>query len=159
LSQDRKTIIVFSSDLDKAMAAFTIAAGALAMGSEVTMYFTFWGLNILRKSQKVTVKKDLVERVFSAVMPRGPERLGISKMNYGGLGARVMRWIMARKNVQPLTELMETAQSLGVQMIACTMSMDIMGITKEELIDGIGYAGVATYLTEADKASLNLFIG
>lgn len=159
VSVDRKTIIVFSGDLDKAMAAFTIATGALAMGCQVTMFFTFWGLNILRKPEKVSVKKGFVERLLGFVMPRGPGRLGISKMNYGGLGARMMRKVMKDKNVQSLPELMETARSLGVDIIACTTSMDVMGITKEELIDGIGYAGVATYLAEADRSGLNLFIG
>lgn len=159
VSADRKTIIVFSGDLDKAIAAFTIATGALAMGSQVTMFFTFWGLNILRKPEKVNVKKGFIERVLGFMMPRGPERLGISKMNYGGLGSKMMRKVMKDKNVQSLSELMETAKSLGGNIIACTTSMEVMGLTKEELIDGIGYAGVATYLAEADKAGLNLFIG
>ncbi len=156
---DKKTIIVFSGELDKAMAAFTIATGALAMGSEVTMFFTFWGLNILRKSQKVRVKKGFIEKMFGIMMPRGPEKLGLSKMNFGGMGAALMKSVMKKKDVQSLPELIETARSLGVKIIACTMSMDVMGITKEELVDGIEYAGVATYLGEADKAGVNLFIG
>ncbi|HHW03185.1 MAG TPA: hypothetical protein GXX35_10310 [Thermoanaerobacterales bacterium] len=155
---NKKTIIVFSGDLDKAMAAFIIATGAAAMGDEVTMFFTFWGLNILRKAKKVQVKKDFLERMFGFMMPRGPEKLGLSKMNFGGLGAKMMRYIMKRKNVNTLTELMENARALGVRIIACTMSMDVMGIKKEELIDGIDYAGVATYLGEADEANVNLFI-
>lgn len=155
---NKKTIIVFSGDLDKAMAAFIIATGAAAMGDDVTMFFTFWGLNILRKAKKVRVQKDFLERMFGFMMPRGPEKLGLSKMNFGGLGAKMMRYIMKRKNVNTLTELMENAQALGVKIIACTMSMDVMGIKKEELIDGIDYAGVATYLGEADEANVNLFI-
>ncbi|AYO29909.1 hypothetical protein D2962_04185 [Biomaibacter acetigenes] len=155
---NKKTIIVFSGDLDKAMAAFIIATGAAAMGDDVTMFFTFWGLNILRKAKKVQVRKDFLERMFGFMMPRGPEKLGLSKMNFGGLGAKMMRYIMKRKNVNTLTELMENAQALGVKIIACTMSMDVMGIKKEELIDGIDYAGVATYLGEADEANVNLFI-
>ncbi|MDN5303034.1 MAG: hypothetical protein PWQ60_2548 [Thermoanaerobacteraceae bacterium] len=155
---NKKTIIVFSGDLDRAMAAFIIATGAAAMGDDVTMFFTFWGLNILRKAKKVQVKKDFIERMFGFMMPRGPEKLGLSKMNFGGLGAKMMRYIMKRKNVNTLTELMENAQALGVKIIACTMSMDVMGIKKEELIDGIDYAGVATYLGEADEANVNLFI-
>jgi len=156
--ENKKTIIVFSGDLDKAMAAFIIATGAAAMGDDVTMFFTFWGLNILRKAKKVQVKKDFLERMFGAMMPRGPEKLGLSKMNFGGLGTKMMRYIMKKKNVNTLTELMENARALGVKMIACTMSMDVMGIKKQELIDGIEYAGVATYLGEADEANVNLFI-
>jgi peroxiredoxin family protein len=155
---NKKTIIVFSGDLDRAMAAFIIATGAAAMGDDVTMFFTFWGLNILRKAKKVQVKKDFLERIFGIMMPRGPEKLGLSKMNFGGLGAKMMRYIMKKKNVNTLTELMENAQAMGVKIIACTMSMDVMGIRKEELIDGIDFAGVATYLGEADEANMNLFI-
>jgi peroxiredoxin family protein len=123
------------------------------------MFFTFWGLNVLRKSQKVQVKKGFIEKMFGLMMPRGPEKLGLSKMNFGGMGAAMMKHVMKRKNVQSLPELIETAQALGVKIIACTMSMDVMGIGKEELVDGIEYAGVATYLGEADKAGVNLFIG
>lgn len=155
---NKKTIIVFSGDLDRAMAAFIIATGAAAMGDDVTMFFTFWGLNILRKAKKVQVKKDFLERIFGIMMPRGPEKLGLSKMNFGGLGAKMMRYIMKKKNVNTLTELMENARAMGVKIIACTMSMDVMGIRKEELIDGIDFAGVATYLGEADEANMNLFI-
>lgn len=155
---DKKTIIVFSGDLDKALAAFTIATGALAMGSEVTMFFTFWGLNVLRKDRKIRVKKGFIQRMFGAMMPRGAERLGLSKMNFGGLGAAMMKRVMRDKNVQSLPDLIATAQGLGVKIIACTMSMDVMGIGKEELIDGIEYAGVATYLGEAGDAGVNLFI-
>ncbi|MGB9812198.1 MAG: DsrE/DsrF/DrsH-like family protein [Thermovenabulum sp.] len=154
----KKTIIVFSGDLDKAMAAFIIANGAAAMGDEVTMFFTFWGLNILRKPEGVKVKKSFLENMFGKMMPRGAERLGLSKMNFGGLGAKMMKYIMKKKNVNTLGELIENAKALGVRLIACTMSMDVMGIRKEELIDGIDFAGVATYLAEADEANLNLFI-
>ncbi|MGB9840655.1 DsrE/DsrF/DrsH-like family protein [Thermovenabulum sp.] len=154
----KKTIIVFSGDLDKAMAAFIIANGAAAMGDEVTMFFTFWGLNILRKPEGAKVKKGFLENMFGKMMPRGAERLGLSKMNFGGLGAKMMKYIMKKKNVNTLTELIENAKALGVRLIACTMSMDVMGIRKEELVDGIDFAGVATYLAEADEANLNLFI-
>lgn len=154
----KKTIIVFSGDLDKAMASFIIANGAAAMGDEVTMFFTFWGLNILRKAQKVRVKKNFMEKMFGWMMPRGSEKLGISKMNFGGMGAKMMRMIMKQKNVNTLNELVESAQAMGVKMLACTMSMDVMGLHKEELIDGIEYVGVATYLGEADEANVNLFI-
>lgn len=155
---DKKTIIVFSGDMDKVMASLIIANGAAAMGSEVTMFFTFWGLNVLRKAKKVQVKKDFMERMFGWMMPRGAEKLGLSKMNFGGMGAAMMKNIMKKKNVNTLPELIESAQMMGVKMIACTMSMDVMGIREEELIDGIELAGVATYLGESDEANVNLFI-
>jgi len=158
LEGKRKTIIVFSGDLDKAMAAFIIANGAAAMGDKVTMFFTFWGLNILRKARKVKVKKNFIEKLFSWMMPRGADKLGLSKMNFMGIGAKMMKMIMKQKKVNSLPELIETAQALGVEILACTMSMDVMGIKKEELIDGIDYAGVATYLGEADQSNVNLFI-
>ncbi|MDI3522982.1 MAG: hypothetical protein PWP43_1164 [Bacillota bacterium] len=158
MREDKKTLIVFSGDLDKAMAAFIIATGAAAMGNEVTMFFTFWGLNILRKAKRVQVKKNLLEKLFGWMMPRGPEKLGLSKMNFAGLGPWMMKLMMRQKNVNTLPELIEQAQALGVKIIACSMSMDIMGIHPEELIDGIEYAGVASYLGEADEANVNLFI-
>ncbi len=158
MENKRKTIIVFSGDLDKAMAAFIIANGAAAMGDKVTMFFTFWGLNILRKARKVKVKKNFMEKLFGWMMPRGADKLGLSKMNFMGMGAKMMKMIMKQKKVNTLPELIETAQALGVEMLACTMSMDVMGIKKEELIDGIDYAGVATYLGEADQSNVNLFI-
>ncbi|SHF44965.1 Peroxiredoxin family protein [Desulfofundulus australicus DSM 11792] len=154
----KKTIIVFSGDLDRVMAAFIIANGAAAMGDEVTMFFTFWGLNVLRKPEKVKVKKSFLQALFGWMMPRGADRLGISKMNFGGLGARMMKIVMKQQNVTPLTELIASAREQGIKMIACTMSMDVMGIRKEELIDGLEFAGVATYLAEADEANVNLFI-
>ncbi|NLY49445.1 MAG: hypothetical protein GX062_00320 [Firmicutes bacterium] len=159
MQQNKKTLIVFSGDLDKALAAFIIANGAAAMGSEVTMFFTFWGLNILRRAKGVHVKKSFLERLFGSMMPRGANKLGLSKLNFGGLGAKLMKFIMKQKNVNTLPELIEQAQALGVKMVACSMSMDVMGIRPEELIEGIEYAGVATYLGEADEANVNLFIG
>jgi peroxiredoxin family protein len=156
--QDKTTMIVFDGDLDKAIASFIIATGAAAMGKKVTMFFTFWGLNILRKDQNIPVKKGFLEKMFAWMMPRGPEKLGISKMNYGGLGAKMMKYIMKKKNVATLAELMRLAKELDVEMIACTMSMDVLGIKEEELIDGLKFAGVATYLAEADQANINLFI-
>ncbi|HRU41861.1 MAG TPA: DsrE/DsrF/DrsH-like family protein, partial [Candidatus Diapherotrites archaeon] len=153
-----KTMIMFSGDLDKAMAGLIIANGAAAMGDEVTMFFTFWGLNILRKAQKIKVRKSFMEKMFGFMMPRGADKLGLSKMNMGGMGTLMMKGIMRKKRVSSLPELIESAQDLGVKFIACTMSMDVMGIKPEELIDGVEYAGVATYLGEADEANVNLFI-
>lgn len=154
----KKTIIVFSGDLDRVMAAFIIANGAAAMGDDVTMFFTFWGLNALRRPEKVAVKKNFLQAMFGWMMPRGADRLGISKMNFGGLGARMMKLVMKQQNVTPLPELIKTAQEQGIKMVACTMSMDVMGIRQQELIDGLEFAGVASYLAEADEANVNLFI-
>ncbi len=154
----KKTIIVFSGDFDKAMAAFVIANGAAAMGDDVTMFFTFWGLNILRRPEKVKAKKSFLQGMFGKMMPRGLGKLGLSKMNFGGMGARMMKMVMKQQNVASLEELFATAREQGVKMVACTMSMDVMGLSKEELVDGLEYAGVASYLAEADEANVNLFI-
>lgn len=153
-----KTMIMFSGDLDKAMAGLIIANGAAAMGDDVTIFFTFWGLNILRKAQKINIRKSFVEKMFGWMMPRGPEKLGISKMNFGGIGTAMMKDVMRKKKVSSLPVLIRSAQEIGVKFIACTMSMDVMGIKPEELIDGVELAGVATYLGEADEANVNLFI-
>ena len=158
MDKTKKTIIVFSGELDKVMAAFVIANGAAAMGDEVTMFFTFWGLNALRKPEKIKVKKGFLQAMFGWMMPRGAARLGISNMNFGGMGAVMMKMVMKQRNVDSLPEMIQTAREQGIKMIACTMSMDVMGITGEELIDGLELAGVATYLSEADEANVNLFI-
>jgi len=152
------TIVLFSGDMDKAMASMIIGQGSAAMGKNVTIFCTFWGLNLLRKTKKVKVKKSFIEAMFGAMMPRGPKKMGISKMNFGGMGAKMMKSVMKKKNVHSLEDLVAEAMAAGVHFIACTMSMDVMGIHKEELIDGIDYAGVATYLAESDKAGVTLFI-
>lgn len=158
MNPDKKTIIVFSGDLDKVMAALIIANGAIAMCDDVTIFFTFWGLNALRKPKKVKVRKGFLEAIFGAMMPRGTEAMGLSKMNFGGLGGKMMRYMMKKKNVSSLAELLKSAQEMGVTLIACSMSMDVMGIKKEELIDGVEIGGVATYLGSASDAGVNLFI-
>lgn len=157
-AQKQTTMVVFSGDLDKAMASFIIATGAAAMGNRVTMFFTFWGLNILRKEQHVPVQKGFLEKMFERMMPRGPGKLGISKLNMGGMGRTMMKHIMKKKNVASLPELIQLAKELDVEMIACTMSMDVLGIKEEELVDGLKFAGVATYLAEAEQSRVNLFI-
>ncbi|MGL5379592.1 DsrE/DsrF/DrsH-like family protein, partial [Clostridium sp.] len=153
-----QTMVVFSGDLDKAIASFIIANGAVAMGKKVTMFFTFWGLNVLRKEEKVKVPKNIIEKAFGMMMPRGSKKLGLSKMNMGGMGAQMIRGVMKNKNIQSLEDLIEAAIESGVEIVACSMSMDVMGIKKEELIDGISYGGVGYYLGEADDANVNLFI-
>ena len=154
-----QTIVVFSDALDKALAAFIIANGAAAMGGQVTLFFTFWGLNLLRRSQPVQVRKTLVERMFGRMMPRGPDKATLSKMNMAGVGTAMIKDIMRKKNVLSLPDLIRTAQEGGVRMVACTMTMDLMGIRREELIDGVEEGGVAAYLDRANFANVNLFIG
>jgi NADPH-dependent 2,4-dienoyl-CoA reductase/sulfur reductase-like enzyme/peroxiredoxin family protein/TusA-related sulfurtransferase/rhodanese-related sulfurtransferase len=155
---DGKTIIVFSGDLDKVLASFIIANGAAAMGREVTMFFTFWGLNVLRKSEKQDVKKSMIEGMFGSMMPRGMGRLKLSKMNMGGLGTAMMKKVMKDKNIDTLEDLVKKAMANGVKIIACTMSMDVMGIKQEELIDGVELGGVGAYLGDAEESNVNLFI-
>jgi len=153
-----KSMVVFSGDLDKALAALIIANGAASMGRKVTMFFTFWGLNILRKSEKVHVKKNFMEAMFGIMMPHGSKKLGLSKMNMMGMGSKMIRGVMKSKNVTSLEELLRSAMDSGVRIVACQMSMDIMGIKPEELIDGVEIAGVATFLGSAEQSDTNLFI-
>lgn len=155
---DGKTLIVFSGDLDKVLASFVIANGAAAMGRPVTMFFTFWGLNVLRKTEKQNIKKPLIDAMFGKMMPQGVSKLKLSKMHMGGMGTAMMRKVMKDKNIDSLEDLVNKAMQNGVKMIACTMSMDVMGITKEELIDGVEFAGVGAYLGDAEESNVNLFI-
>ena len=157
-SNKNATIVVFSGDLDKMIASMIIAQGAAAQGKEVTMFFTFWGLNALRKSAFVKTKKTLIEKMFGFMMPRGAGKLKLSKMNMLGMGAKMIKGIMRHKNVDDLPTMIQNAQAVGVKMIACTMSMDLMGIKKEELIDNIEYAGVATYIAANELSHTTLFI-
>ena len=157
-SKNAQTIVVFSGDLDKAMAAFIIANGAKASGKDVTLFFTFWGLNILRKDNVSVKKENVVDKMFGMLMPKGADKLTLSKMNMGGLGSMMMRRVMKNKNVSSLKELIEDAQKSGIKFIACQMSMDVMGLTKEELIDGIEIGGVASYIDASSNANSNLFI-
>lgn len=153
-----KSMVVFSGDLDRALAALIIANGAASMGRKVTMFFTFWGLNILRKSNRVKVQKNLIEKMFGFMMPRGAGKLGLSRMNMFGMGPKMIRGIMKKKNVSSLEELLRSAMAGGVRIVACQMSMDIMGIRQEELIDGVEIAGVATFLGSAEQSDTSLFI-
>lgn len=150
------TMVVFSGDLDKAIAAFIIANGALTMGKKVTMFFTFWGLSILKK--KNLSKKNFIEKMFAMMLPKNSKDLPVSKMNFFGIGAKMIRSVMKKKNIMSLEELIKKAIDSGVNITACTMSMDVMGISKDELIDGINYGGVGQYLGEAEKSNNNLFI-
>jgi len=154
----RLTMVVFSGDLDRAYATFIIANGAAAMGMEVTLFFTFWGLNILRRKDAPAVDKTVLESMFGMMMPRGAEALGLSKMHFGGAGTLMMKHVMEQKKVAPLPELIASAKAAGVKMVACTMSMDVMGLKKAELVDGITEGGVAAYLDSAADSTINLFV-
>lgn len=156
-SGNGQTIVVFSNDLDKALAALIIANGAKAAGKDVTLFFTFWGLNILRKPQS-RVKKGIIDKMFGLMMPEGAEKLTLSKMNMLGAGSLMMKWVMKQKNVSTLNELLTQAREAGIKFIACNMSMDVMGIKPEELIDGVEIGGVAKYIEESSYSNSNLFI-
>lgn len=156
-TNDGLTIVVFSGDLDKAIAAFIIANGALTMGKKVTMFFTFWGLSILKR-KNIDTNKSLIEKMFSFMLPKNSKELPISKMNMFGTGPKMIRWIMKKKNIMSLETLMAESLKNEANLVACTMSMDVMGVKKEELIDQISFGGVGQYLGEADKANKNLFI-
>ena len=155
----KKTIIVFSGDYDKLLAAFTIANGAAAMDDEVTMFFTFWGLTALRKpTGAVAGPKTGLQKMFGAMLPKQAEKVPLSRFNFGGAGRFMMKKVMASQKVMSVAEMMATAREQGIKLLACTMSMDVLGIGKDELIDGLEYVGVATYLEEADQSNVNLFI-
>lgn len=153
-----QTIVCFSDDLDRIMATFIIANGAAAMDTDVTIFFTFWGINVLRKERPPQLAKSVIERMFGVMMPKGPGKLQLSKMNMAGIGARMMRYVMKQKNVMTPEELVAAARAAGVRLVVCSMSMDVMGIKKEELIDGIEIGGVGAYLGRAEQAGMNLFI-
>ncbi|MGQ9520634.1 MAG: DsrE/DsrF/DrsH-like family protein [Candidatus Fervidibacter sp.] len=157
LPENRISIIVFSGDLDKVLPAFIISTGAAAMGMEASLFFTFWGLNALKKQRDLS-SKGFLEKMFALMMPVGTEGLGLSKMNFFGIGAKLMRVLMKRKQVASLEELAQMAREMGVKIIACQMSMDVLGIKREELWDGIEVGGVATFLAEAAKSKATLFI-
>ena len=153
-----KTFILFSDDLDKALATFVLANGAAATGQKVTIFFTFWGLNAIKRLQKPNVEKDIFGRMFSMMLPADSLQLKLSKMSMGGMGGRMMRYIMKKKGIDSLESLRGQALESGVEFIACQMSMDVMGVAREELLDGVTIGGVATYMERADKANVNLFI-
>lgn len=156
--KDKKTMVVFSGELDKALASFIIANGAVAMGKKVTMFFTFWGLSILRKPGKVSVEKGLTDSMVGLMMPRGSRKLKLSKMNMMGMGGEMIRRIMKNKNISSLEDLIKLAMDSGVEIVACSMTMDLMGLKQEELFDGIKIGGVGYYLGEAEESNVNLFI-
>ena len=153
-----KTFIMFSDDLDKALATFVLANGAAATGQKVTIFFTFWGLNVIKRLSKPKVKKDIFGKMFGMMLPSSSLKLKLSKMSMGGIGGKMMRFIMKQKGIDSLESLRRQALENGVEFIACQMSMDVMGVKKEELLDEVTIGGVATYMERADNANINLFI-
>jgi len=158
VAENRVSMVVFSGDLDKVLAAFVIATGAAAMGMEVSMFFTFWGLSALKKGRRLRGKKPF-EQAFALMTPGATQSLGLSQMNFGGVGAKLMRKMMRDKQIASLEDLAATARELGVRTVACSMSMDVMGITAAELCDGLEVGGVATFLGDAARSKVSLFIG
>jgi tRNA 2-thiouridine synthesizing protein A len=156
----RKTLVVFSGDLDRVLAALVIANGALAMGDQVTLFFTFWGLCALRREKLdgPAPSKGPLDRMFGWMLPRGLNRLTLSRLNMAGMGTAMMKRVMASKQVDPPQALLAKARAQGVRLVACSMSMDVMGLKPEELIDGVEIGGVASFLAEADRSSATLFV-
>ena len=158
--KDRLSMVVFSNDLDKILAALIIAVGAAAMDTEVKLFFTFWAISALRDKNKNAKSKDIKSKMFGAMLPHGVNQLKLSKMNMGGVGKNMIRGLMKKKNISTPEELLAPAGELGVEINICEMSMDLMGFSKKEMIDypNLGYCGVATFLADAGESSIQLFI-
>ncbi|MCH1625628.1 DsrE/DsrF/DrsH-like family protein [Fredinandcohnia quinoae] len=154
----KTTIVLFSGDYDKAMAAYIIANGAAAYDHEVTIFHTFWGLNALRKNENMKVKKGFIEKMFGKMMPKGADKMGLSKMNFAGFGPKMIKDVIKKHNAMTLPQLIEMAQEQEIKLVACTMTMDLLGLKEEELLDNIELAGVAAYLADAEDGNVNLFI-
>src|SRR5512135_1200750 len=157
VAEDRVALVVFSGDLDRVLAAFVIATGAAAMGQQVSMFFTFWGLNVVKKSTELS-GKTLSQKMMAVMSPGSSRGLPVSQMNYFGVGAKMLRSMMKEKNVKSLEDMISLARELGVRMIACEMSRDVMGIKESELVAGFECGGVATFLADSLKSRTSLFI-
>ena len=158
--ENKLSMVVFSGDLDRVLASFIIATGAVAMGMDVVMFFTFWGTPVLRDKSKKEGEKELMGKMFGAMLPKGADSLKLSKMNMGGIGTTMMKTLMKKKNVASLDQMIELAGELGVQIYVCEMSMDLMGFKREEMIDypNMSFCGVAKFLEEAMRSKIQLFI-
>jgi peroxiredoxin family protein len=158
--EDKLSLIVFSGDLDKVLASFVIATGAVAMGLDVVMFFTFWGTPVLRDKKKAVGGKDFMGKMFGTMLPKGAGGVKLSKMNMGGMGTTMMRTLMKKKNVASIEQLMELAAEFGVRIFVCEMTMDLMGFKREEMVDypDLTYCGVAKFLEEAVESKIQLFI-
>jgi len=157
-TEKNKTLICFSDNLDRAIATFILANGAAATGGKVSIFFTFWGLNVIKKKHGPAVKKTFTEKMFARMLPKSSDSLSLSKMNMMGMGSKMIRGIMKKKNIDSLESLIQQAMANGVEFIACQMTMDMMGIKKEELLDGVTVGGVASYMQKAEESGVNLFI-
>jgi len=158
--KNKLSMVVFSGDLDKLLAAFIIATGAAAMGMDVVQFFTFWATPALRDKKKKGKGKDLFGKMFGFMLPKGAGKVKLSKMNMGGMGTAMMQYLMKRKKVASLPEMISLAVEMGVRIYICDMSMDLMGFKKEEMIDfpGRDFVGVAKFLEEAADSKIQLFI-
>lgn len=156
--QKKTTIVLFSGDYDKSMAAYIIANGAAAYDHEVTIFHTFWGLNALRKDEAIKADKSFIEKMFGRMMPRGANKMGLSKMNFAGFGPKMIKDIIKKHNAMPLPDLIEMAKEQDVKLVACQMTVDLLGLKQEEIMDGVDFAGVAAYLADAEDGNVNLFI-
>ncbi|MBU9714195.1 DsrE/DsrF/DrsH-like family protein [Evansella tamaricis] len=154
----KTTIVLFSGDYDKAMAAYIIANGAAAYDHDVTIFHTFWGLNALRLDSPISAQKGFLEKMFGRMMPRGADKMGLSKMNFAGMGPKMIKHVIKKHNAMTLPQLIEMANEQNIKLVACTMTMDLLGLQEKELMDGIDYAGVAAYLGDASEGNVNLFI-
>ena len=159
-AENKLAMVVFSGELDKVLAAFVIATGAVAMGMDVVMFFTFWGTPVLRDKKKKVGGKDMMGTMFGAMLPKGTGDVKLSNMNMGGMGTAMMKSLMKKKNVASLEEMLALSEELGVKIYVCEMSMDLMGFKREEMIDyeGKQYVGVATFLAEASDSKIQLFL-
>ena len=157
---NKLSMIVFSGDLDKVLASFVIATGAVAMGMDVVMFFTFWGTPVLRDQNKSVGGKDIMGKMFGAMLPKGTGAVKLSNMNMAGMGTAMMKSLMRKKNVASLEQMLAMAEELGVRIYICEMSMDLMGFKREEMIEykHLGFAGIATFLEEAQNSKIQLFI-
>jgi peroxiredoxin family protein len=155
--EDRVSLVVFSGDLDRVLAAFVIATGAAAVGQQVSMFFTFWGLSVLKKESQLS-GKTLFQKMMTMMSPGSSKELPVSKMNYFGVGAKMLRSMMKHKNVSSLEDMISLARELGVRMIACEMSRDVMGVKESELVGGLEFGGVAAFLADSLKSRTSLFI-
>ena len=154
---NKATLLVFSGEQDKVLAGLMIATTAASLGMEVTLFFTFWGINTL-KEKRLYAGKDIKEKMIDFMTPRGADHMGVSQMNMMGIGAAMLQQMMKDKNVVSADDLLELARDAGVKIVACSMTMQVMGIRDEELMDGIEVAGAASYLTEASRSGCTLFI-
>ncbi len=158
MEQKSTNIILFSGDYDKAMAAYIIANGAAAYDHKVTIFHTFWGINALRKDGHVEVKKGVLEKLFGWMMPRGAEKLGLSKMQMLGMGPKMIKHVIKKHNALTMEQLIKMAQEQDIHLVSCTMTMELLGLKEEELLEGVRFAGVAAYLANAEDGNVNLFI-